>query len=324
MVDWPIEIDTVLALSISIAHISTMDHYKLKQAFYLGDYATALEESSSLADETAVFYNAFSAILLSQSTQDLSTHGTLGKLLMAYEKFVSSKSKDTSSIKSLIENIETAKPFEIYVLVSVLIVSGDLDEAFELGNQFINSYSDNENLIGLFELLLLVIQASILNNHANIANKLFTSFTKNFNIHDTLSNENELIINLAESLIKFALNEDTTTSNFYYFDELSQTSPNWLTNLNLLNLQLQQLNDVEAQNIIDVLESEHYNTGTIPKYYKSNLLANKITLNLMKGETANIDELRKELKQVDPEHVYLKTHNELNAKFDEVVSKYSA
>lgn len=143
-------------------------------------------------------------------------------------------------------------PYELYLLATAQAILGDLDKSLETCVEGI----DNDEAEGTTELLLLAIEVALLNNNVSTASTIFDNYTNA--IEDTVSGDNEMILNLAESYIKFATNKETATSNFYYYEELSQTFPTWKTQLGLLNLHLQQRNIAEAQGIVELLLSDYY------------------------------------------------------------------
>lgn len=295
-----------------------MDFFSIKQNYYTGDFVHALqdiEKHSESKDDTLLFYKLKTLLALKKYEAGSSQTNPIGATFDLYVKYL--KSRDISALESHV-NTETASPYELYLLASALAIEGRYDESLEVCVYGI----DNSESTGTTELLLLAIQVTLLNGQFSIAQTLFDNFIGAQ--EDNITSEDELIINLAESYIKFATNQDTTSSNFYYFEELAQTFPTWKTQLGLLNLHLQQSNIEEAQGIVNVLESEYYSVEQkeAAELYKPHFLANKITLSILSGSN-DVDELKKELEQLDPNHVLIQNNRMINANFDEIVAKYN-
>ncbi|CCH61733.1 hypothetical protein TBLA_0F01910 [Henningerozyma blattae CBS 6284] len=299
-----------------------MDYFRLKQTYYTGEYKQALKEIESLpVDDTTLFYKGLTLITLSKYetlTSSSTEHNDLIESMDLYSKFI----KDKKLIKDLESKIElsSSKPFQLFLLASAKAINREFDESLNICVAGI----DGDETLGVPELLLLAIEVSLLNDQPSVAKTMYDNYTNNFG--DQINSENELILNLAESYIKFVTHKDTTTSNFYYFEELAQSFPTWLTQLSLLNLHLQQKNVIEAEQIISTLESDYYSKEQkdLAAIYYPNLLTAKIILSSMKAKYDNINDLREELKKVDPNNSYIKEHDQLNLKFDEVVAKYSS
>ncbi|KAL3230991.1 Coatomer subunit epsilon [Nakaseomyces bracarensis] len=293
-----------------------MDYFSVKQSYYSGSFDKALEEISKfnkVEDVTLKYYQLRSELALGQ----LKTTGgsdPLSGAFVLYQAFLQNK-----DLKKLQQHVEgKGCLFQLNLLACAQAIAGDLEAALQTCVEGI----DSDNKTGLIELFLLAIEIALLDGKPSTASTMFENYTSTN--ADSLTSDDELIVNLAESYIKFATNVDTTSSNFYHFEELAQTFPTWKSQLGLLNLQLQQGNVTEAESIVELLESEYY-TEQQPdaaKLYKSNFLANKITLAIMQGDLAKTTELRNELKSCAPDHVYNKSHAELNSKFDEIVVKY--
>lgn len=294
-----------------------MDYFSIKQDYYSGNFTHALQdiEKQNVEDDTILFYKLKTLLALKKYKLDLYSDNKLGSIFDLYYKYL--QSKDISALESNI-NMETATPYEINLLASAFAIEGRLDESLETCVYGI----DNSELPGIAELLLLAIQVALLNGQVNIAQTMLDNFVNSQ--EDTMTSEDELIVNLAESYIKFATNQDTTSSNFYYFEELSQTFPTWKTQLGLMNLHLQQSNIEEAQGIVNILESDYYSTEQreAAELYKPHFLANKITLAILTG-SEEVDTLRHELEQLDPNHPLVKNNRRLNTEFDEIVAKYN-
>lgn len=293
-----------------------MDYFTVKQSFYNGSYEKVLEEASKLGkveDVTIKYYQLRSELALGQ----LKAGGddSLSQAFALYETFLKDSKHDLSKLESHVKGKNCL--YHLNLLASAQAIKGDVEESLKTCVEGI----DSGNEVGVPDLLLLAIEVALLNNKASTASTMFENYTSTN--ADSLSSEDELIINLAESYIKFATNVDTSSSNFYHFEELAQTFPTWKSQLGLLNLQLQQGNTTEAQSIVDLLESEYYSKNQeAVQLYKGNFLANKITLAIMEGEKSKAEELRSELKQFAPNHGFNKTHEELTSKFNEIVVKY--
>lgn len=295
-----------------------MDYFSIKQSYYTGSYSQVLKELAKQevdSDDTLLFYKAKVQTTLKQYESNASA-GTLGNALDAYNEFL--KSKNISKLEKLIVK-ESATPFELHLIASAKAVLGEYEDSLKFCVQGI----DSDEVVGTSELLLLAIEVALLNEQYNVASTLFLNYTSAHN--DEISNEDELIINIAESYIKFATNQDATTSNFYHFEELAQSFPTWRTQLGLLNLHLQQGSIPQAEEIVNTLESDYYmvEQKDIAEVFLPHLLASKITLAIMQGDE-NVDQLRTELVKLAPEHSFSKTNKEIHSKFDELVSKYSS
>lgn len=293
-----------------------MDYFTVKQQFYTGNYEEALNEVSKFnktEDEALTYYRNRSLIALSQFSEGSADSGSLGPVFEAYYKFLS---KPTGSITALEQTVEKAgrSPFALNLLASALTIKGEFKTALEVAVEGI----DSDETRGTPELLLTAIQITLLDNQPTIASTMF----ENFQALQEQSNDDEIILNLAESYINFNQGKEITGSNFYFFEELSQTFPSWKTQLGLLNLHLQQSHLPESKAIIDLLESEFYYIKQEAQTYKPDLLANKITYTILSGGNAN--ELRSELQQLKPSHPLCVADLENNKTFDQIVAKYTA
>lgn len=298
--------------------VSRMNYFTVKQSYYTGNYPQTLQEISKfnkVSDDTLLFYKNSAEIELGQ----LETEGDsspLEKAFNAYQKFL--ELKDISQLEKLISK-ETSSPFELHLLASAQAVQGNFEESLQTCVAGI----DNNEQIGTLELLLLAVEVALLNSQPSTASTMLENYTSANEDH--ISSEDELIVSLAESYIKYATNQETTKSNFYYFEELAQTFPTWKTQLGLLNLHLQQGNIPEAEALVEVLESDYYiaEQKSVAQLYKPHFLACKITLSIAKNDN-NTEELRSELANSSPESTLIKLNKEINAKFDEVVAKYTS
>lgn len=295
-----------------------MSHFTVKQSYYAGDFTQTLQEISKfdkVSDDTLVFYKSQSQIELGQF-EPQSTSTPLEQAFAAYYEFL--QTRDLSKLSSQISK-EIASPFELYVLASGEAISNQFEESLMTCVQGI----DNDEIIGTAELLLLAVQVALLNGQASAAQTMLENY--NAANEDSISSDDEIIISLAESYVKFATNQETARSNFYYFEELSQTFPTWKTQLGLMNVHLQLGNLPEAQTILETLESEYYSVEKKQEaqQYRQHLLVNKISLFIAQGNSA-VDQLRQQLAQEAPENSYTKNHKETISKFDELVAKYSS
>lgn len=296
-----------------------MNYFTLKQAYYTGDYSQTLQEAAKfnkVSDDTLTFYKDSASLALGQSISSEDS-SPLGKAFHAYGKFL--QSRDISQLQNLISK-ETSSPFELYVLASAEAILGNFEDSLQTCVTGI----DNDEPLGTPELLLLAVEVALLNGQASIASTMLDNYTSAN--EDQISSEDELILNQAESYVKYATNTETTRSNFYYFEELAQTFPTWKSQLGLLNLHLQQGNIPEAEAVVNQLESEFYKEGPkepVAKLYRPHFLASKISLSIARND-GKTDELRQELEKLAPESTYSKLHTEANTKFDEVVAKYNS
>ncbi|CCE66235.1 hypothetical protein TPHA_0P00770 [Tetrapisispora phaffii CBS 4417] len=293
-----------------------MDYFTVKQNYYTGNYSQVLKEIDVLgADDTTLFYKARSQIALGSYESNASA-GQLGASFDSYNAFLKSKKIEDVSIKE-----DSASNYELVLLASANAIVGDYETASQLCNKGI----DSDEEVGKLELLLLAVEISLLNEKPTIAKALYDNFVNQKTAQGEFSSEDELIVNLAESYIKFFTNVDTTSSNFYYYSEISQSFSTWSAQLRLLNSHLQQGHLTEAQDIVKVLESEYYSVQQKEQadLFKPELLVQKITLSAMQDD-GNIESLRTELKSLAPEHAYLKNNEKINNKFDELVVKYSS
>lgn len=294
-----------------------MDFFSVKQNYYTGNYKQTLQEVERLGnseDETAEYYKLKAELALKKYNKNSSTT-KFGKIFDHYVEFL--KNKDISSLEKEID-LGNSSTFEVHLLASAYAILGRLDESLDACVRGIDGNSET----GISELVLLAIQVALLNSKHSIAQTMFENYVETH--QDSMKSEDELIINLSESYIKFASNQDTTSSAFYYYEELAQTFPTWKTQLGLLNLHLQQGNVNEAQGIVDLLNSDYYSVEQkeAGDLFKPHFLASKITLGIMQG-SEDVDDLKKELENIAPDHVFVKKDKEINAAFDEIVGKYS-
>lgn len=294
-----------------------MNYFTLKQAYYAGDYAQTLQEVSKLnkvSDDTLTFYSNLASLALGQLT---TVEGTspLATAFGAYQTFL--ESRNITKLEEAVSK-ESSSPFEIFLLASAEAIQGKFDDSLQTCVAGI----DSDEPVGTPELLLLAVEVALLNRQPSVASTMLENYSSANEDH--ISSEDELIMNLADSYVKYSTNQETTRSNFYYFEELAQTFPTWKSQLGLLNLHLQQGNLPEAKALVDLLESEYYTEQQkeVAKLYRPHFLANKITLAIAQGDE-NTDKLREELAELAPESSFIKLHKDTNAKFDEVVAKYS-
>lgn len=295
-----------------------MNYFTIKQCYYTGDFPQTLQEIAKLnkvSDDTLTFYKHSASLALGRP-ETVEGDGKLDKVFQGYCEFL--QSKDVTQLQKLVSK-DQGTPFELFLLALAQSVLGD----FEEGLQTAVAGIDNDEAVGTPELLLLAVQIALLKGRPSVASTMLGNYTSANEDH--LSSEDELILNLAESYVKYATNQETTRSNFYYFEELSQSFPTWKTQLGLLNLHLQQGNLPEASSVVDVLESEYYAEGQkeVAKLYRPHFLSSKITLSIALNSD-DTDELRKELAQLAPQSSFSKSHRDVEAKFDELVAKYSS
>lgn len=296
-----------------------MNYFTIKQNYYAGDFTPVLQEiskSNKFSDDTLVFYQSQSLLELGQF-EPQSTSTLLEQAFAAYYEFL--QTKDLSKLSNQISK-ENGSPFELFLLASGEAIMGQFEESLMTCVQGI----DSDETVGTCELLLLAVQVALLNGQSSTAQTMLENYSAAN--EDGISSDDEIIISLAESYVKFATNQETSRSNFYYFEELSQTFPTWKTQLGLMNVHLQLGNLPEAQTILETLESEYYSVEQkqVAQQYKQHLLVSKISLFIAQGNNADADKLRQQLAQEAPENSYTKQHKEATTKFDEVVAKYSS
>ncbi|CAB4252231.1 similar to Saccharomyces cerevisiae YIL076W SEC28 Epsilon-COP subunit of the coatomer [Maudiozyma barnettii] len=297
-----------------------MDYFNIIQNYYTGNYTDCLKEvekNANTDDNVLTYYKSMSQLALKKYTPG-SSSSSLSKSFDEYATFL--KNKDTSKLKSSIA-VGSSNGFQLNLLAAALTIIGELTEALDLCVKGLDSITTEEDRTsnGYIELSLLAVQIALLKGDQTAATNIFYSIEQRL----TLNNEAEIIQNLAEAYVKFAKNEDTSGLNFYYFEELAQTYPNWKTQLGLLNLHLQQGNIAEAQGIVDVLQSDYYQVEQTDsaETFKPHFIASKISLSAMQG-LDNVETLKKELVSLDPEHPLIKNDKEVNIRFDELVAKF--
>ncbi|QLL32359.1 hypothetical protein HG536_0C05280 [Torulaspora globosa] len=295
-----------------------MNYFTIKQCYYTGDYPQTLQEIAKLnkvTDDTLTFYKHSASLALGRF-ETVEGSGKLDRAFKGYYEFL--QSKDISQLKQLVSR-DNGSPFELFLLALAESVLGN----FEEGLQTCVAGIDNDEPVGTPELLLLAVQIALLMARPSTASTMLGNYASAN--EELLSSEDELIVNLAESYIKYAANQETTRSNFYYFEELSQSVPTWKTQLALLNSHLQQGNLPEASAVVELLESEHYAEGQkeVARLYRPHFLASKISLSIALNH-GDADELREELAQLAPDSAFSSSHRDLQAKFDELVAKYSS
>lgn len=295
-----------------------MNYFAIKQAYYTGDFAQTLQEIAKfnkVSDDTLLFYKHSASLKIGQFAQNEGS-SNLDKAFSAYKTFL--ETRDLSKLQDVI-SIDNGSPFELHVLASAQGVLGDFDESLQTCVVGI----DNDESEGTPELLLLAVEIALLSNQASAAATMLENY--NSANEDHITGEDELILNLAESYVKYATNQETTRSNFYYFEELAQTFPTWKTQLGILNLHLQQGNIPEARSIVEVLESDYYSEEqkSLAEVYKPHFLASKLTLSILENNHET-EQLRAELASLDPESAFNKQHKEVEARFDEISAKYSS
>ena len=284
-----------------------MDYFTIKQQFYTGNFDQVLKEIAKFnktQDDTLVYYKNRSLIALGRFERGEEEGNLLASAFTVFYEFLQ-KGKDLNRLESAVDKTGRS-PFALNLLVSALAISGDFDRALEVAVEGI----DSEQAIGTPELLLTAVQVALLHGQATVAATMY----ENYHSLQEQTDEDEIILNFAESYINFNQGKQITGSNFYFYEELSQTFPSWKTQLGLLNLHLQQSHIPEAQEIIELLESDFYQEKDEASTYKPDLLANKITFIIQSGGHA--DELRSELRQLQPSHPLCIQTDANNATFD--------
>lgn len=300
-----------------------MDYFNIKQDYYTGNFKHCLQEINSLPelDNTGLYYKLKCQFALGESFNNADLATKFGKIFQQYVQSLQESPVSGSNLQSLIDMNDT-DAFELNLLATLHGIEGNFDESLKT---CVHAIDNLENTDGMVELVLLAVQIALLNKQPQVAQTIYENFVSLKD--DQLTSETELVINLMESYIKFATNVDTMSSNFYYFEEMAQTYSTWKTQLNLLNLHLQQGNLVEANDIINILESDYYSKEQLESasLYKSDFLASKITLAVLEGKNiVTINELKDELKNANSSHPLIKNDLEINGKFDEIVVKYNA
>ncbi|CAR21239.1 coatomer subunit epsilon [Lachancea thermotolerans CBS 6340] len=294
-----------------------MDLFTVKQQYYSGNYKQALQEIEKVASsdqDAVVFYRAKSLIALGEYEKESSQSG-IATAFNTYADIVAG-SGSLQDLESAVSSSKSA--FSLNLLASAQAIQGQNEDAVKTCLEGLDS---NETQ-GLAELVLLAVQIAV-SDSSNRSESTASSILQNFlAAHEEYANEDEIIINLAESCVNFVAGREITGSNFYFYEELCQTLPSWKSQLGLMSLHLQQSHLPEAQAIVDLLESEYYqNQQESARLYTPQLLANKITLTAMQG--GRVDELRSQLLELQPEHPLCQNYKINNAKFDEVVAKYA-
>ncbi|CUS23304.1 LAQU0S09e01772g1_1 [Lachancea quebecensis] len=294
-----------------------MDLFTVKQQYYSGNYKQALKEIEKLGSsdqDAVVFYRAKSLIALGKYEKDSSQSG-LAAALNAYADIVAG-SGSFEDLESAVSGNKNA--FSLNLLASAQAIQGQSEDAVKTCLEGLDS---NETQ-GLAELVLLAVQISASGPSSGSGSSASNILQNFLAAHEEYANEDEIIVNLAESCVNFVAGREITGSNFYFYEELCQTLPSWKSQLGLMSLHLQQSHLPEAQAIVDLLESEYYqNQEESAKLYAPQLLANKITLTAMQG--ARVDELRSQLLELQSDHPLCQNYKTNNAKFDEVVAKYA-
>lgn len=293
-----------------------MDFFAVKQQFYTGNYEETLTEVAKFnktQDDTLTYYKNRALLALGQFSPTNSSSEALDTVFNAYYHFLQDTSSDLAKLEQAVDAAGRS-PLALNLLVTALTIQGDFSKALEVAVEGI----DSDQVTGTAELLLTAIQVTLLNNQPSLATTMF----ENFQALQEQSSEDEIVLNLAESYINFNLAKEVTSSNFYFYDELSQTFPSWKTQLGLLSLHLQQANLPESKAIIDLLESDFYTSKPEAAVYNADLLANKITYTILSGKDAS--QLRGDLKQLKPTHPLCVVDEANNKAFDQIVAKYSA
>ncbi|SCU96102.1 LAME_0F14884g1_1 [Lachancea meyersii CBS 8951] len=292
-----------------------MNFFSVKQQYYTGNFKAALsslEKHPENSSEIAEFYKAKCLQALDQLSS-FQSQSALGPVFEAYTAAI-----DTGDLANLEKAASNHKSlFALNLLATAQATQGQLESALETCNEALAGDLGP----GATELALLAVQVSVMDpRRASVGAQILQNFLAAK--EDNYANEDEIIVNFAESYVNFALGREVSGSNFYFFEELSQTLPCWKTQLALLSSHLQQSNLPEAQTIVDLLDSEFYQNQTeSAKLYTPEFIANKITLAAMQGE--HVDALRDELLQTTPNHPLCRDYKTNNAKFDEIIAKYA-
>lgn len=293
-----------------------MDYFTIKQQFYTGNFKEALSEIAKFnktQDDTLVYYKNRSLLGLGNYEVGQNPENLLSQVFDAYYAFLGRQKGELKELESAVDAAGKS-PYALNLLACAQAIAGDFDSALSVCVEGI----DSGESIGASELLLTAVQVTLLNAQPGVASTMF----ENFKSLQEQTNDDEIILNFAESYINFNLGKQIRGSNFYFYEELSQTFPSWKTQLGLLNLHLQQVNLPEARAIIELLEGEFYASQGDATLYEPDLLANKITYTILAG--GNSQELRQQLKELNPSHPFCVNDEKNNGLFDEIVSKYSS
>ncbi|AET41282.1 coatomer subunit epsilon Ecym_7463 [Eremothecium cymbalariae DBVPG len=289
-----------------------MDYFSVKHHYHTGNYQKVLQEiakhQQSSEDETLLYYKNMSLLGL-KILENVPEEGGLQAAFSAYSECL--ESKEIGPLKEVVDGQKSL------FAVNLLACAQACLESYEAAWETCTQNLEDLDAVGSAELLLTAVQVALANGQRTQATALFENYSSS---HD-ISNEDDIILSIAESYINFSQSKEASSSNFYFYEELCQSAPSWKTQLGLLNLHLQQGNLPEASNIIELLEDEYYQSMEGAENYKRHLLANKITYAAMNGENGSA--LREELEQLDADHPLAKANRENNMKFDEIVAKYS-
>ncbi|SCU91590.1 LADA_0F10858g1_1 [Lachancea dasiensis] len=303
-----------------------MDLFAVKQQYYTGNYKEALSraaQNASESSETVEFYRTKCQQALGQL--DVPNSATpLGAVFTEY--FASAKGGDLSKLEKAVAEAPSSL-FVVNVWATAQARAGELEKALKTCTDALEDATGP----GAVELALLAVQIAVVAGQkvgsgtaGSTGSSAGARILQNFlAANDEYPNEDEIVVNMADSYVNFALGRETSGSNFYFYEELCQTLPCWKSQLGLLSLHLQQQNLPEAQAVVELLESEFYqNQSESAALYTPELLANKVTLAAMHGE--HPDAIRAELLDVKPEHPLSENYRVNDAKFDEIVAKYGA
>lgn len=214
------------------------------------------------------------------------------------------------------EDVNEAE-FELQAVLSAVYLTKfkkDIDQAIKLLTTYIDSGKLNPTELEAF---LILVQLYLIKGNFTAANKILVNF-KNF----PDSARDSIIYQVLESWILSVKGESDNISNSYYFyDELlsvdfDDDSKGRFKTLNaLLVLTLQLKHYPEAQELLTQMKQ-------LEGQDNADFVANQITMDYLLNNGGNVEDLLKELSNIDEEHSLLEDLKEKNSKFDEIVEKY--
>lgn len=239
-------------------------------------------------------------------------------LLSAWNDLKSFGTDDSTYFQDL-----KAPTFELQAILSTIYLvrfEKDIEQAIQQLTTYIKGLSGFQKFNEL-EPYLVLIQLHLAKGNFTAANNIFLTFDE---FPDNI--KDNIIYQIIESWLNSIKGESDNINNaLFFYDELLNTGfsddadkQGKFKALSLMfALEIKLHHYPEAQEKVNEIEA----LGVNPD---ADYTANKITLDYLTNYGDNVAKLTKELEALDEAHPFLVELKEKNAKFDDIVQKYSA
>lgn len=283
--------------------------------FYSGQYDQIIVQDYDLASPEVKKYILRSYLALQQPEKVLELADEQQKAYALYAKHLQG---DTSSTQELVEYLKSHGSEDpvstLYAAISVVQDSADYAKALEVltANLDMSSHADTN-----LEVHLLIVQLYVLMGELGQAKQFLKKFAK-LNVNDSVVySYSDALVNLVSG------GENANQQAFYFFEEVSHLNE-LLRNLTLIMVtHLVMHHFPEAKSIIeDQIEQLALPEGAQESGEYVTYLVNKAKFLYLTSNTAEAEQLAKEIVAKNPSHPFAEDYVEKQRLFDEVVNKY--